>query len=143
ERAPSRALRPSRHAGSRRGHAAPEGDPAACQAPADGPRACALFGGRQEDPERLNGVPTLVRRDAPDSPALDPRRVRRLGDRMLEALGLKGAELSVLLTDDARIRELNREHRHKDRPTDVLAFALDGPTLDSAEPDAGALLGDI
>lgn len=62
---------------------------------------------------------------------------------MLEALGLKGVELSVLLTDDARIRELNREHRHKDRPTDVLAFALDGPTLDSAEPDAGALLGDI
>jgi probable rRNA maturation factor len=44
---------------------------------------------------------------------------------MLRALELEEAELSVLLTNDAYIRELNREHRGKDKPTDVLAFPLD------------------
>lgn len=84
-------------------------------------------------------MPAFVRRQAPRSEALDVRRIQRLADRMLVALGLESAELSVLLTDDARIRALNREHRHKDRPTDVLAFPLD--------EDAGSagprLLGDI
>ena len=70
-------------------------------------------------------MPTLVRRKAPGAPALDPRRVRVLGDRMLSELELAEAELSVLLTDDSLIRELNRDHRNKDRPTDVLAFGLD------------------
>lgn len=83
-------------------------------------------------------MPTFVRRKAPASPALDPRRVRTLGDRMLAELGLDHAELSVLLTDDCVIQQLNSEHRNKDRPTDVLAFGLDEPTLD----DAG-LLGDV
>lgn len=32
-------------------------------------------------------------------------------------------EMSLLLTDDARIRELNAQYRQKDQPTDVLAFA--------------------
>lgn len=44
---------------------------------------------------------------------------------MLAALDLADAELSVLLTDDARIQVLNREHRGKDRPTDVLSFPMD------------------
>ncbi|MBP0573085.1 rRNA maturation RNAse YbeY, partial [Mycobacterium tuberculosis] len=32
------------------------------------------------------------------------------------------AELSLVLTDDASIRILNREHRGKDKPTNVLSF---------------------
>lgn len=79
-------------------------------------------------------MPTLVRRKAPGSPALDARRVRTLGNRMLIELDLEAAELSVLLCDDALIKELNRDHRQKDRATDVLAFGLDdgheaGPRL--------------
>ena len=31
-------------------------------------------------------------------------------------------EIHVVLTDDARIRVLNREYRKKDKPTDVLSF---------------------
>lgn len=31
-------------------------------------------------------------------------------------------ELNVLFTDDARIREINREYRKKDKATDVLSF---------------------
>lgn len=32
-------------------------------------------------------------------------------------------ELSLVLTDDAGIQQLNRAYRHQDKPTDVLAFA--------------------
>lgn len=59
---------------------------------------------------------------------------------MLAALSLARAELSLLLCDDATIHELNRTHRRKDKPTDVLAFALrEGKPM----PGGGALLGDV
>jgi probable rRNA maturation factor len=59
---------------------------------------------------------------------------------MLQALEMPGAELSLLLTDDATIHELNRVYRQKDKPTDVLAFAQrEGELGDSA----GRLLGDV
>jgi len=57
---------------------------------------------------------------------------------MLAELGLADAELSVLLTDDSLIQQLNAEHRKKDRATDVLAFELDAPDRD--EP---RVLGDV
>src|SRR5262249_41086573 len=50
--------------------------------------------------------------------------VRRWAERMLRCLGLSDAELSVALTDDEEIHELNRVFRHRDKPTDVLAFAM-------------------
>jgi len=51
------------------------------------------------------------------------------------------AEMSVTLTDDARIRVLNREWRHIDKPTNVLSF----PAPDLPEDAAGAPqpLGDV
>lgn len=59
---------------------------------------------------------------------------------MLAALDVADAELSILLTNDATITVLNREHRRKDRPTDVLAFPMDehGPG-----PAGSRLLGDV
>ncbi len=42
------------------------------------------------------------------------------------AVRLNG-EVSVLLTSDAHLRRLNREFRHKDRPTDVLSFPAPEP----------------
>jgi probable rRNA maturation factor len=86
-------------------------------------------------------MPTRVRRSARGAPPLDPRRVRVLGDRMLGELGLTKTELSVLLTNDREIRELNRVHRGKDRPTDVLSFALDEDCVDASGPER--LLGDV
>ena len=50
--------------------------------------------------------------------------MRRRASRILEALSRADAELSLLLTDDQRIRTLNRDHRGVDAPTDVLAFPL-------------------
>ncbi len=59
---------------------------------------------------------------------------------MLHALELDAAELSLLLCDDVTIHQLNREHRGKNRPTDVLAFAMrEGRPLGSGD----ALLGDV
>lgn len=56
-------------------------------------------------------------------------------------------EVSVILVDDDRMRELNRTWRGVDRPTDVLSF----PQLEPGEgephlasgPDAPVLLGDV
>jgi probable rRNA maturation factor len=59
---------------------------------------------------------------------------------MLVALSMERFELSILLTDDAHIRTLNREYRKKDRPTDVLAFAQREGDLGEK---AGRLLGDV
>ena len=47
--------------------------------------------------------------------------------------------LAVALVDSERIRELNREHRGRDAPTDVLSFPVD-----SAAPAIGPReLGDV
>jgi probable rRNA maturation factor len=71
-------------------------------------------------------VPVLVRTQGNAGRAIRAAEVRRRAERMLGALGLSGAaELSVLLCDDATIRELNRTFRRIDRPTDVLAFPME------------------
>jgi len=44
-------------------------------------------------------------------------------------LGFDGRELSVLLTGNEEIRELNREYRGKDKPTDVLSFPMEDEHL--------------
>ncbi len=61
----------------------------------------------------------------------------------LDATGVVSgdAEVAVLLADDEAIRQMNREYRGKDRPTNVLSF----PAGDIAglPGDAPAPLGDI
>ncbi len=44
------------------------------------------------------------------------------GQRLLVALELPSAEVSLVLCDDPTIRELNREWRKLDKATDVLSF---------------------
>ena len=59
---------------------------------------------------------------------------------MIKILQLQTSEVSFLLTDDKRIHELNRDYRHKDKPTDVLAFAMrEGEHAELA----GDVLGDV
>src|SRR5687767_6827400 len=81
---------------------------------------------------------------APDSARLLRRAAR---DALAEAKadGWKGSrighEISFVLTDDKRMRALNRAYRGKDKPTNVLSFAA----LDGARPKPGMpwLLGDV
>ncbi|HTT93845.1 MAG TPA: rRNA maturation RNase YbeY [Solirubrobacterales bacterium] len=57
----------------------------------------------------------------------------------LAAVGVEEGHLAVEIVDPGRIRELNREHRGKDEPTDVLSFPIDelGPAAGPRE------LGDV
>jgi probable rRNA maturation factor len=84
-------------------------------------------------------MPTLVSRRGKRRPRLSTERIRTLSVRMLEALGIADAELSILLVDDATIRMLNHRHRGKDRPTDVLAFPVDEKPVSNAP----RVLGDV
>lgn len=59
---------------------------------------------------------------------------------MIELLQLQESEVSFVLTDDESIHQLNKIYRGKDRPTDVLAFAMrEGEFAELA----GAALGDV
>ena len=64
--------------------------------------------------------------------------LRADAQRLLSALGHEGAELSIVLCDDAFIQPLNRDWRDKDQPTDVLSF----PQSEDHAPEGG-LLGDL
>jgi probable rRNA maturation factor len=55
----------------------------------------------------------------------NPTRLRRVLAGAAQALGVAG-ELSLVLAGDRLVRRLNRDYRHKDRPTDVLSFPGDG-----------------
>lgn len=59
--------------------------------------------------------------------------------------GPEEAEVSLTLTDDARIWALNREYRQVDRPTDVLSFALQEQSEEEPEVVGfeDCVLGDI
>jgi probable rRNA maturation factor len=57
----------------------------------------------------------------------------------MAAAGVSEGHLGVELVEEERIRELNRDHRGKDSPTDVLAFPID-----ELDPVAGPReLGDV
>jgi rRNA maturation RNase YbeY len=83
-------------------------------------------------------VPVLVSMRGRRVPAL-ARRLGRSARRLLVALRMPDAELSLLLVSDRVMHGLNRAWRRKDRPTDVLAFAQREGT--SAPP--ADLLGDV
>ena len=68
-----------------------------------------------------------------------PPRLLRAAKAALAASGIADGHVSVELVDERRIRELNREHRGLDEPTDVLSFPVD-----EGEPTPGPReLGDV
>jgi probable rRNA maturation factor len=54
-----------------------------------------------------------------------PTDLRSAVAAALEAAGVDEGHLAVEIVDAERIRELNRDYRAKDAPTDVLAFPID------------------
>ena len=62
--------------------------------------------------------------------------LRRAAQATLAACGLDG-HLAIELVGAARIRELNREHRGIDEPTDVLSFPVDEAGLAAGPRELG------
>jgi probable rRNA maturation factor len=54
-----------------------------------------------------------------------------------EGAGGGVVHLSIELVGEERIRELNRDHRGRDRPTDVLSFPVDGTQTVSGPRELG------
>jgi probable rRNA maturation factor len=79
------------------------------------------------------GIDLLV----PDAPtALE---VRELCVLALASAGIDEGHMAVQFVDAERIQELNRKHRGKDAPTDVLSFGID----EDGETAGPRELGDV
>ena len=71
---------------------------------------------------------------------VDVGRVRRSLKRLLKELGFKDSEVSLLLVDDDQIREINKSYFQRDRPTNVISFAMTEGAFGDVHPE---ILGDI
>jgi probable rRNA maturation factor len=77
--------------------------------------------------------------DGPDRSAVPAPGVERPVRAALEAAGVDDAHVAVAFVDEDEIQALNRQHRGRNEPTDVLSFPID-----EAGPAAGPReLGDV
>jgi probable rRNA maturation factor len=67
------------------------------------------------------------------------RKLKFIGQAVLDREKISNSELSILVTDDTRIIELNQRYFHCDRPTDVIAF----PQSDTNSKSSPSVLGDV
>jgi probable rRNA maturation factor len=70
---------------------------------------------------------------------VDGRALVATAKRLLAAIDQRDSAISLTLIGDRAMRELNREYREKDAPTDVLSFPLEQAPAAEAE----RLLGDV
>jgi probable rRNA maturation factor len=59
------------------------------------------------------------------SAAIAAAEVERLAELAAASAGVDDGHVAIEFVDSDRIRDLNREHRGKDGPTDVLSFPID------------------
>ncbi|MEA3544115.1 MAG: rRNA maturation RNase YbeY [Thermodesulfobacteriota bacterium] len=52
------------------------------------------------------------------------RPLRKIARRILSVSGYPDAELSILILDNAGIQKINRDYLQRDRPTNVISFAM-------------------
>lgn len=76
--------------------------------------------------------------------AIAPVEVERLAGLAAASAGIDDGHVAVEFVDGDRIRDLNREWRGKDKPTDVLSFPIDeDPGELHGLPPALRELGDV
>lgn len=63
-----------------------------------------------------------------------------MAQKILNALGCPKGEVSILVVDDDRIQEINRDYLGKDRSTNVISFAMQEGEGGDISP---LLLGDV
>ena len=73
---------------------------------------------------------------------LSPVEVERLADLAVASAGIADGHLAVQFVGAAEIATLNRDHRGKPGPTDVLSFPIDG-AVGHGEGDVERELGDV
>jgi probable rRNA maturation factor len=92
-------------------------------------------------------VELTLSEEVPLPPGIDAALFERVARAVLAAEGLTGrVELGLTIVDAEAMREINREQRGVDAPTDVLSFPLIDWTQPSpfvAPPDGVLHLGDI
>lgn len=82
--------------------------------------------------------PTDLIWEAEEDPPPD-LRLEVFLDALFDRLEIAGAEVGVLVTTDAKMRDLNRTYRNRDQTTDVLSFPSGVPVA----ADMPRFLGDI
>ena len=94
----------------------------------------------------MSVVEIFVSLEAGDWPETAEALVERAARTALDAAwddSEGDAEMSVVLADNALVHQLNRDYRGKDKPTNVLSFAL----TEADEPELGEgaaiMLGDV
>jgi probable rRNA maturation factor len=91
---------------------------------------------------RTKAKPVIHYRNDVRRSGIDARTLKAAAEKLLDAIGERHASLSVSIVTDETIRTLNREHRGKDKPTDVLSFPL-LEERDERTPEVERLLGDV
>lgn len=75
---------------------------------------------------------------------VDADLLRRAARVTLDWQGIEAScELSLVVTDDVTLHDLNRRYRHVDAPTDVLAFAEESQEDFVPAPEGPRYLGDV
>ncbi len=82
----------------------------------------------------------MIELDIVGTAPLGAAEIERLAALAAASAGVADGHLAIEFVGPARIRELNRQHRAEDSPTDVLSFPIDG---DAAEPAGPRELGDV
>jgi probable rRNA maturation factor len=54
---------------------------------------------------------------------LKKRRIRHFIERICDIVSLRDVSITLILTDNEFIKEINRSYRNQNRPTDIITFA--------------------
>jgi probable rRNA maturation factor len=86
----------------------------------------------------IGGVAAVTATGEPSGPIAS--EVEELCVLALSSAGIEDGHVAVEFVDEDRIRDLNREHRRVDEPTDVLSFAVDGDGASAGPRELGDIV---
>ena len=84
-------------------------------------------------------MPVLIR-NRQRKQKVDTERIRDFTQRLLDRLECEAKEVSLVIVNDRQITEINRDYLGKNRPTNVISFAMGEGEF--GDLDSG-LLGDV
>ena len=88
-------------------------------------------------------MPVLIINEHPDIESTIEHACQQAGEYLLDSTGNIGSQYSILLTSDEVVRDLNRNYRHIDKPTNVLSFPFEMEEVQQLSLIDSSELGDI